>query len=192
MATKQQIVETVVKHLRESVGTYTVGDSTYELVSEAVRPTYPNGDEFPMAIGWSDTYSNLHVNGIGNAVKTTDDGSGLVEEEISTTPSTAQFIITIQAPNTESLDVLYESVYRTFDKYQATDLKSSDFHDDCKRLSVEETQSIDEEDADDVLRRDQLTVELTFTRHYARSEDNIGQISLDTDGDDSTEYTITE
>lgn len=191
MASRAQIRDAIYSELTSLAGTYNVTDAqgtvtnTVTLEADDIGLREPEKPETLPQIVYHETYQHVEFNGVGNAQHIVKDDTGVTTEAVWREYQQAQFIIDVRAANEVAKEPIYESLHRAFQKYQFPTWNVSSLHDDIIDIEVSSTSNVDT-GTEDVIRGDQVEVELTFHRDYSHVDDIIQTVTHDVDDSDGT------
>lgn len=203
MATRADIRDAFTEELTAVAGTYDVEDAdgtvvgSVTLAADNIGLRNPESTEqFPHIVYHEDYRENVY-NGVGTAPNTIEyDDSGVVQRAIWREYIEGQFIIDVRASNESVKEPLYEALRRQFGRYQFRPWNETDIHPDVVNVDVLDAQSVDDGEAEDIVRGDQLEVRIEFQREYVLDSADTGIIetvehNMDVDYDEILDETYT-
>lgn len=198
MATREAIRDAFMTEIRDA--TNAVSDDDITLQGAEDIETLPQ-------IVYNENYRKLNYNEAGASPDMeVRDSNGKVTASYWREYMEAQFLIDVRDVDEISKEPIYEDVRTAFGKYQFSQrgievgAHYKDFHSDCIKVRVVDSNSSDLSEEDEAIRGDQLDVRVEFYRNYTLETDvdvvAIDQINLETDLDTDSNttgktYTIT-
>lgn len=200
MADRADIRDAFTSELQSLAGSYDVKDAngniidTVTLDSGDIGLREPEQTESLPAIVYHENYTRVFYNQVGRGpdVKTYD-SNGNVTEIAWREYIDAQFIVDVRASNEVAKEPIYEALRRQFAEWQFGAWDVRNLHADIIDIDVLDASSLDVGDTEDVIRVDQLDVQITFFREYTYTTDTIQTVEhlIDANFDGTTDLTYT-